>query len=94
MTNTPHPNRDALIALAEGKTVQYKGQGCDWADYRPSYRTLISPIDPDSDVLWRVKPEPIERWLVIDPDGDEYMCYQPPAPLPGHRAIRLREVES
>lgn len=91
---TPHPNREVLIALAEGKTVQFGSERCNWVDYDPSLYVRVSPIDSDPEVKWRVKPELIERWLVIPPSGSEYVCDTLPATPTAWRVVHLREVES
>lgn len=53
-----------IQAYTEGKTIQYKGCSGKWAD-------VNEPAFLDS-YSYRVKPEPIERWVNVYVGGEEY----------------------
>lgn len=86
--NKPHKWCAEIKAWADGATIQYRirrdGAWMKWMD--------------DSDPSWydsveyeyRVKPVPIERWLVIDTTGDEYIYQE--KPITNRRVVHLREV--
>ena len=68
--------------FAEGKTIQCRGMGLDWADVSIS---LTWEADE-----YRIKPEPREFWL--DPADFEVWEGQENPPVPD--AIKVREVLS
>jgi hypothetical protein len=66
-----HPHAEVIAAHFSGKAVQIR-LGDDWANWdreafgEPKFR-------PGEE--WRIKPEPLVRWVVVD--GDPYnMCYE------------------
>jgi len=63
---TPDELREAaavLLLAADGKQLQHRiGDGCPWSDDNLMY------IEPHL-YEYRVKPEPIERWVNVFPDG-------------------------
>lgn len=54
-----HKHADILIAIAEGKTVQYNSlcNKDDWEDYNPDDRSMFTPLSCNDMYEWRVKPE-------------------------------------
>lgn len=56
-------------ALAEGKTIQVKTDSGGWTDSCNE----VGFVFPASE--YRVKPAPIERWLVVCKDGSETIFY-------------------
>ena len=56
-TNKPHRHADILLAIAEGKQVQFHFRSdLGWVDFDPD--THVNPITTGYDYSWRVKPEP------------------------------------
>lgn len=60
-----------IQAFADGKDVQFYG--------RVYGQTALGPLWHDTDdpsfdecTQWRIKPEPLECWVVVDKDGDKY----------------------
>jgi hypothetical protein len=75
---TRHKHADVLIAIAEGREVEYK------CSAHSAWETLDNPetgADPFyyPDWQWRVKPVPVKRyeWLQanLKVDNDYYFCY-------------------
>lgn len=53
-----------MQAFGEGKKVQWDNNG-EWFDYIGKGSDGISFCHPDT--KWRVKPEPLELWVNVDP---------------------------
>ena len=54
-----HPLHDILIAIAEGKPVQYNRYG-EWIDLDPSKSFILRTKDAK---MWRIKPkEKVNKW--------------------------------
>ena len=68
-----HPWADVLIAIAEGREVQFRsvGGGCYWTDFRADYHAwpgvsseILNPIG-NPHLEWRVKPQKLKRWVNV-----------------------------
>lgn len=69
-----HKHADVLIAIAEGKIVQYRGEWCDWED------ADLSVLETNKDPFtfpyldWRIKPEPkpdVVKYLGTNKHGED-----------------------
>jgi hypothetical protein len=81
-----------IKAYSEGKQVQHRVEPGAWADFHePSFR---DPAD-----RYRIKPEPVERWMVfsggvgLSTYDNEDMAQEHVRMLPSLRVVHLREVE-
>lgn len=59
-----HPHAEVIAAFYSGKTVQYKDEYGAWHDWGVFVAPEFSP-----NASWRIKPEPLVKWLEIDADG-------------------------
>jgi hypothetical protein len=55
-------------AVAEGKILQWKGPS-GWVDWK-SGMDWAFPFFPSA---YRIKPEPLECWVVVDREGSKYL---------------------
>ena len=68
----PHPCAAILIAIAEGKTVQWKAKIPDskeWNDYKLEDSACITPLKTPN-LEWRIKPTLKTGWVVIWINGN------------------------
>jgi hypothetical protein len=65
-----HPHAEVIAAYYSGKTAQLR-EGFGWKDLR--YPTIAAPRFSE-EREYRIKPEPLVRWVVVD-DGDDNMCF-------------------
>lgn len=67
--HTPHKHKEAIIAWANGKTIQYRYKNFDWSDM-----DFESPMWLD-DHEYRVKPEIhiVKTYLYFDAKCPEYI---------------------
>lgn len=69
MAKTPHPYADILRAIADGETVQWKPQGCDWQDLATENGLLaVTSPSPVPVEQLRVKPRTIRVGEVDVPE--------------------------
>ena len=79
-----------IQAYAEGKTIQFALEGHAWTDVVEELALTF----PAEDYDYRIKPELIERWMTVSPDG-MIRCHYPKPPekmMTGDRLVHLREV--
>ncbi|MEY2630746.1 MAG: hypothetical protein RLZZ469_1643 [Bacteroidota bacterium] len=61
---TRHKHADVLIAIAEGKAVQFRIITAEWKDYEVEYHhSPISSMGRNWD--WRIKPEPKPDFVIF-----------------------------
>jgi hypothetical protein len=65
-----HPHAEVIAAYYSGKAIEYFEGGC-WkpAALKGAFHPTFSPI-----VEYRIKPEPLVRWVVVDGDPNN-ICY-------------------
>jgi hypothetical protein len=59
-----HPHAEVIAAYYSGKTVQFRSGEWPWNDLNngvPSFERTLQ---------WRIKPEPLVRWVVVDGDAN------------------------
>lgn len=62
-----HPHADVLIAIAEGREVQFRRYSTsDWEDATEEH---LFPLDPRNTLQWRVKPQKLKRWMNVYEHG-------------------------
>jgi len=92
---TPHEAKQLLpviTALAEGKTIQITSID-GWQDVSDPDFSAAPPRE------WRIKPTPLESWILVTPAGNllharyqrEALQLHASAPL-GTRLVHMREV--
>ncbi len=64
-----HPHAEVIAAYYSGKTVQVRGFNDEWHDWR-----MTLDCDDDAPAFfskneWRIKPEPLVKWLIVFADG-------------------------
>lgn len=91
-----HPLHDILIAIAEGKTVQYL-EDPGWIDLDTEFRFEIWPVNI---ALWRIKPEEKVkkwRWVMKGFDGSLSITgkhYPEPGWVENPSYVPVQKVES
>lgn len=90
-----HPHAEVIAAYYSGKTVQVRGFGDEWHDWQM--------LSEDSEVPsffskneWRIKPEPLVKWVEVDEDdcatGEIWTNPPPPDYIrDGCRIVRMVE---
>lgn len=61
-TNNRHKWADVLIAIAEGREVQWNYNGQKWEDFNPSRHNAPSLQHPFGEIQWRVKPKIVRKY--------------------------------
>jgi hypothetical protein len=64
----PIPHADLIRAVLDGKTVQWEEDG-QWLSYKSGDDAICDLVRNPSRFGYRLKPEPIVRWLCAFPDG-------------------------
>ena len=90
-----------IQAFAEGKEIQYRQINYPEGEWHDTLAPTWSP-----NCQYRIKPEPFERWLVVNSRGTVVVAYEDVAsankgaianfeagPFPPYNVVHVREVE-
>lgn len=91
-----HPHAEVIAAYYSGKTVQIRGTDrCEWKDRSLKDDRNDAPLFLAA-FQWRIKPEPLVKWIEVDGDGyfsGKMWSHKPPyeSALSGQRIVRMVE---
>ncbi len=70
-----HPHHDVLVAIAEGREVEYRYMDLpSTPSHWLSYTGIISPLS-NPELMWRIKPEPCVPRVIWVNDYGDYPMY-------------------
>lgn len=94
---TPEELRDAaavMLAAADGKQVQLRTRG---VQYSTEWKDCVCPNWNWHDFDYRVKPEPLECYVIFDEDNHPTRALRHYAAFTigsGYRIVKMRETET
>lgn len=88
-------NINVVKAFADGLDVQYRHEQYT----QGKWKDMVGPNFTHSDTEYRIKPEPIEKWMVITPNGLTLWVYPSKEDAERHikntrigKIVHMREV--